>query len=730
MVMMKKKNLNIVYFVANWPSAISLLEISVLIVGIAVGVFIYFKMNQIWTNATSASSFDKETNQILVSMSLAHNNFNQLMQGSKNVDIEKDVYAKLDTAESYCSDLDQGGPGGKFVPIEDNTKLPNFQPVSVCDQLSTYRELLLQRWLDHLDGKPDTGLNAYEEAFTKTLQSMERFEGIADPHIAEADIQSQRANLLLCLGLVAIFMTLSFFIWRTRKTLSDQTRRLQSEVEIRSKLNTELDSERNFLNTLLDNIPDAVFAKDRSNRFTSANPAAARLMGESDKQSLIGKDESNFQPLEISQRILSSDAELLLNGDSTIKDEEIIFDKELGQNRWRQTTKAAIHDRNGLITGLVGISRDITEQKQTQEELKKANEKLTSGIMALEQNAHEMERLSEMVDLLQACPDTQEACVVIADQMEKFFPKDSGVLYLFHSSRNILEQAAAWGAPLPDAHIFKPDDCWGLRRGKMHIVENRFKGSKPVEVAQSLICPHITVAETSDYLCVPLVAQGEALRLLHLRHKDLPAKGEEKESQPDWYNQAKRRRIHTIVDSLSLSLANLKLRSTLKQQSIRDPLTGMFNRRYMEETLEREILRATRNNEPVGVIMLDIDHFKRFNDSFGHQAGDVLLQSLGHFFLAHVRGEDVACRYGGEEFILLLPGSNLEKSRERAEELREKVKYMNVNYQGQTLGTITLSFGVAVFPEHGTAPDYLVQAADQALYKAKSDGRDRVVVAD
>lgn len=263
----------------------------------------------------------------------------------------------------------------------------------------------------------------------------------------------------------------------------------------------------------------------------------------------------------------------------------------------------------------------------------------------------------------------------------------------------------------------------------MHVVESKPTKNHSSNVPQSLICPHIIQTEPSDYLCVPLIAQGEALGLLHLQHKDDSGKKDNLESRADWYGQAKKRRIHSIVDSLSLSLANLKLRSTLRQQSIRDPLTGMFNRRYMEETLEREILRAARNNEQVGVIMLDIDHFKQFNDTFGHQAGDVLLQSLGHFFLAHIRGEDVACRYGGEEFILLLPGSNIEKAKQRAEEMREKVRYMNVTYQGQTLGTITLSFGIAVFPEHGSTSDYLIQAADQAMYRAKLEGRDRVVVA-
>jgi diguanylate cyclase (GGDEF)-like protein len=248
-------------------------------------------------------------------------------------------------------------------------------------------------------------------------------------------------------------------------------------------------------------------------------------------------------------------------------------------------------------------------------------------------------------------------------------------------------------------------------------------------INKTLICPHITPDGLADYLCVPLVAQGEALGLLHLRHKEGPAVFDETGNVVDWYGQTKKQRIQSIIDSLSLALANLKLRSTLRQQSIRDPLTGMYNRRYMEETLEREVLRAARNNETVGVVMLDIDHFKQFNDTFGHQAGDILLQSLGQFFLSHVRGEDVACRYGGEEFILLLPGSDLEETCHRAEEMRQKVHHMSVDFKGQALGKITLSFGVSVYPNHGATPDVLIQTADQALYRAKSEGRDRVIIA-
>lgn len=183
-----------------------------------------------------------------------------------------------------------------------------------------------------------------------------------------------------------------------------------------------------------------------------------------------------------------------------------------------------------------------------------------------------------------------------------------------------------------------------------------------------------------------------------------------------------------VADIVSLALANLKLRETLRNQAIRDPLTGLFNRRYMEESLKREMYRAMRRGTKLGIIMLDIDHFKRFNDTYGHAAGDALLQELGNFLQARIRKEDIACRYGGEEFTLILPDSSLEDTRRRAEELREEVKHLHVRYNGEPIGNVTLSLGVAVFPDHGETAETVLQTADWALYLAKEKGRDQVVV--
>ncbi len=172
-----------------------------------------------------------------------------------------------------------------------------------------------------------------------------------------------------------------------------------------------------------------------------------------------------------------------------------------------------------------------------------------------------------------------------------------------------------------------------------------------------------------------------------------------------------------------------KSEALLRELAIRDYLTGLFNRRYMEETLERELLRAARNQMSLGIIMLDVDVFKQFNDLYGHAVGDSILCELGTLLLAHVRGEDIACRYGGDEFILVLPGSPRSVARERAELICKLTKEIRPSFEGKTLDAITLSLGVAGFPENGSSSAAILRAADKALYSAKHQGRGRVAVA-
>ena len=183
------------------------------------------------------------------------------------------------------------------------------------------------------------------------------------------------------------------------------------------------------------------------------------------------------------------------------------------------------------------------------------------------------------------------------------------------------------------------------------------------------------------------------------------------------------------AEYLSLSIANITLWEKLADQSIRDPLTRLFNRRYLEETMQREILRAARKQTKISIIMADIDHFKKFNDMYGHKAGDELLVKLADLLKSKIRGSDIACRYGGEEFILILPESTAEETYKRAEYLREEVKNMKVYFLDQLLPSITLSMGITTYPDHGIELNELIRVADIALYKAKEQGRDKVISA-
>ena len=244
--------------------------------------------------------------------------------------------------------------------------------------------------------------------------------------------------------------------------------------------------------------------------------------------------------------------------------------------------------------------------------------------------------------------------------------------------------------------------------------------------ASALLCKHVPLTGTlaTGYLCVPLMAQGTSLGIFHIRFLSCATQGREAGEL-----EAKQRLAVAIAENLSLALANLKLRESLQNQAIHDPLTGLYNRRYLEETMDRELHRARRQKTPLGVVMMDLDHFKDFNDTFGHAAGDALLSALANVITTGIRAEDIACRYGGEEFLLIMPGASLETTRERAENLRQAVKNLQVKYQDQLLKSTTISLGVAIFPDHGLTAEEVIAAADAALYRAKQAGRDRVEIA-
>jgi diguanylate cyclase (GGDEF)-like protein len=236
-----------------------------------------------------------------------------------------------------------------------------------------------------------------------------------------------------------------------------------------------------------------------------------------------------------------------------------------------------------------------------------------------------------------------------------------------------------------------------------------------------LLCGHLAGAHPESYLCLPLLTQGETVGLLHIQGLN--------GFTPELAEPLQTLSV-TVGDHISLALANIRLRETLRHQVVHDVLTGLFNRRYLEETLEREIYRGRRKGASLGLIMLDLDYFKHFNDNFGHEAGDNLLRNLGNFLAERVRREDVACRYGGEEFVLILAEASEEIVCQRAEEIRREFPKVPVWYRGRVLESVTVSAGVAMFPEHGATGRDVLRAADEAMYRAKAQGRNRVLVAE
>jgi diguanylate cyclase (GGDEF)-like protein len=197
---------------------------------------------------------------------------------------------------------------------------------------------------------------------------------------------------------------------------------------------------------------------------------------------------------------------------------------------------------------------------------------------------------------------------------------------------------------------------------------------------------------------------------------------------PASLSDARRRLAVTLAEHVALAIANLKLRETLRRQSIRDQLTGLLNRRYMEESLDRELMRASRSQSPLGLVLLDVDRLKQVNDTFGHEAGDRLLQTVSRFLQRRTRADDVLCRLGGDEFVIVMPGASLTIARDRAEQLLTEFRRVAIDFSSQGEAAPSLSMGLTVFPEHAQTGAGLLRAADLALYRAKAEGRDQLAI--
>lgn len=471
---------------------------------------------------------------------------------------------------------------------------------------------------------------------------------------------------------------------------------------VRINTETTLHESQHNLQTLFNSLDDLLFITQLDGKLIHVNPAVEQRLGYT-RDELLRMYVLDMHPPEQHNKAMAVFAAMVEGRENTCM---IPLKTKAGQ-LIPVETRIVVGMWNGQQV-IFGISRDITERRLAEVQLQRANERLLQGNERLRQRNQDMLLLNQLGNRLQECTDVREAYEAIAYSAARLFAGQSGVLYIRRDATTLFDAVAGWGDPLPAEPTIEQHNCRALREQQVTL----FSRTNGVQ------CERIHDCATAA-LCVPLIVQGEALGIFYL-HNGAVA---EREARQRWQQLAE-----TVTHQVGLALNNLTLREQLRQQALHDPLTGLYNRRYLDETLPRELQRAVRQHQPVGVIMVDMDHFKHFNDTYGHDAGDTLLRAVGSFLQRNIRGADIACRYGGEEFTLVLPGASLEDTRRRAEEIRSGVQTIAVQHQGHMLDAVTASLGVAIFPNHSDTADGVIKAADQALYQAKRGGRDQVVV--
>ncbi|MBI3528156.1 MAG: diguanylate cyclase [Betaproteobacteria bacterium] len=385
-----------------------------------------------------------------------------------------------------------------------------------------------------------------------------------------------------------------------------------------------------------------------------------------------------------------------------------------GQYRYVLDTGEPYISKDGKFAGFIGASTDITDRKNHENQLRVSQLELT-------QHNLEMQLINELNSYLQVCRSLEETHSIVAHFARRIFAEYAGALYLFNENHSRVESVAQWGdAECFSVEAISPDDCWALRQGKVHVVD----GSTDV-----IVCKHIAEGSRQGYVCAPAIAQGEMIGVLSVTLGRGDGDGGDGAGLMRRSVESRSRLISMAADNLAMALVSLKLREALRERSVRDPLTRLFNRRYLEETLARELSNCKRAGKPLGVIMVDIDHFKQYNDTHGHDVGDFVLVEIADLVRSKLRSEDVACRYGGEELALIMHGASKEIVFARAEAVRKAIADHEFVCKGKNLARVTVSMGVAEFPADGDSVAAVLKAADTALYQAKESGRNRTAMA-
>jgi diguanylate cyclase (GGDEF)-like protein len=463
------------------------------------------------------------------------------------------------------------------------------------------------------------------------------------------------------------------------------------------------------LNTEVANLKELVVDNpNQARRVAQLEECSANLAGQLNHDTFDGTVLRN-EALECHQTL-----QLMFN------EEQQLLEKRNEVSRNRTQFQVATEAITALVSLLVfGILyallfRDAVKRARIARESVGVNSRLKESVVALEARASEARLISAARHELQLCTNIDQIHRSVASQIRSLLPGTNGTLYVVNYSKNLMEAVSHWssnGDAALATDVVAPDSCCGLRGGQLRW---RRPGNSELD------CEHFQEAKPERYLCVPLIAHSETLGVLNI---ECPTE------QPLATIEERIESLQQFVQLIAMSLAGLQLRTKLENQSMRDPLTSLFNRHFMQVAFDRELLRAARRKNNLAVFMMDVDHVKKFNDHYGHAAGDAALVEVAKVFRNEVRSEDIVCRYGGEEFAIILPEINAEAAYERAERIRRAVSVLRIPLETAGSAEVTVSIGVALYPAEGETSETLLRAADKALYAAKHAGRNRVVLA-
>ncbi|MDO5056213.1 MAG: sensor domain-containing diguanylate cyclase [Lautropia sp.] len=510
----------------------------------------------------------------------------------------------------------------------------------------------------------------------------------------------------------------------SRAILEKHNRELQAELERTRHSNEVIALSEARYRQLMNAASEGIWVVDRIGRISFANPHLANMLGTTPEQmkgravlALVPEDERP-DIVGLLQRQQRGEAARAL----------CHLVRPDGQLVAVQISSTPVSGDAGQGNSLSVIT-DLSEQVKEQDELRKLaadlQEQVQGRTEAWRETANQLAAtleisrsqsraygiLQDMNDMLQSCTTPGEAARVAGKFAAKLFHADSGSIYIAEPGHTRFRILGSWGLQDETAETMHLADCWGLRQNQAYPHnENQLE----------LRCQHLSIGPNRQSCCMPMFANGQASGMISLR-SDQPFISNNIERRA---NDQKIQRLFTA--SVAQFLYNLSLRQTLEQASLRDPLTNLFNRRYFNEQLAIEFERASRAHSPLALQTVDIDHFKRINDRYGHEAGDRVLSQVADVLTQSARAGDIVCRWGGEEFLILMPGLNGTSARRRADEIRRRIQERVELVGGQP---VSVSIGVAAYPEHASDPDGLINVSDRALYASKGAGRNRVTLA-